>query len=82
MSEATLKALATHAELGEFLPPGGGNSEEVLGQFAREGIDINVLASQLQDEGTESFVKSGKDLMAVNSSKCAALDKSVTLKTS
>ena len=82
MPEATLKALAIHNELDEFLPTDGGDSEEVLSQFAREGIDIDRLADELQNEGTESFVKSWNDLMAVISSKCASLDKSITLKAS
>ena len=82
MPEATLKALATHNELNEFLPADGGNSEEVLGQFAREGIDIDALADQLQNEGTESFVKSWNDLLAVISSKCVSLGKSLTSKAS
>ncbi|MBV8053192.1 MAG: transaldolase [Acidobacteriaceae bacterium] len=82
MPETTLKALATRTELGEFLPADGGNSEEVLGQFAREGVDIDALADQLQNEGTETFVKSWSDLMAVISSKCASLAKSVTSKAS
>ncbi len=82
MPEATLKALATHNELDEFLPTDGGNSEEVLGQFAEEGIDIDALADELQNEGTESFVKSWNDLMAVISSKCALLDKSIGSKAS
>jgi transaldolase len=80
MPEATLKALATHTEMGDFLPTDGGNSEEVLHQFAEAGIDIDALAAQLQNEGAESFVKSWNDLMAVISSKSAALGKSATLK--
>jgi transaldolase len=82
MPEATLKALGTHADIDEFLPADGGNSEEVLVQFAREGIDIDALGDQLQNEGTESFVKSWNDLLAVISSKCASLDKTVTSKAS
>ena len=77
--EATLKALATHTELGELLPIDGGNCEEVLAQFAEAGIDVNAVAAQLQNEGAESFVKSWNDLMTVISSKSASLDKSVTL---
>src|SRR5215467_2745368 len=80
MPEATLKALGTHTELGELLPTDGGNSEEVLGQFAKAGVDIDALAAQLQSEGAESFVKSWNDLMTVISSKSASLDKSATLK--
>jgi transaldolase len=80
MPEATLKALGTHTELGELLPTDGGNSEEVLGQFAKAGIDIDALAAQLQSEGADSFVKSWNDLMTVIASKSAALDKSAKLK--
>lgn len=75
MPEATLKALATHSEVGELLPPDGGNSEGVLAQFEGAGVDIDALAAQLQTEGAESFVKSWSDLMQVISSKAASLDK-------
>jgi transaldolase len=74
--EGTLKALAAHTELGELLPADGGNSEAVLAQFAKAGIDVDALAVQLQDEGAASFVKSWTDLMEVISSKRAALKSS------
>jgi transaldolase len=80
MPEATLKALATHTELGELLPTDGGNSEEVLEQFAQAGVDVGALAVQLQSEGAESFVKSWNDLMEVITSKSVLLNKGVTLK--
>ena len=80
MPEATLKALATHTEVGELLPTDGGNCEEVLAQFAQAGIDVAALGAELQNEGAESFDKSWDDLMAVISSKSASLDKSATLK--
>jgi transaldolase len=73
MPEATLKALADHGELGAILPPDGGDCEEVLTQFAKAGIDVHALAAQLQDEGAKSFVKSWDELMAVITSKSAAL---------
>jgi transaldolase len=73
MPEATLKALADHGELGAILPPDGGDGEAVLKEFAKAGIDVNALAAQLQDEGAKSFVKSWDDLMAVITSKSAAL---------
>jgi transaldolase len=75
MPEGTLKALATHTELGELLPADGGNCEEVLAQFAAAGVDVEALAARLQKEGAEAFVKSWDDLMAVISSKSAALGK-------
>jgi transaldolase len=73
MPEGTLKALADHGELGTILPADGGDCEEVLAQFARAGIDVDALAAQLQDDGAKSFVKSWTDLMAVITSKTAAL---------
>ena len=73
MPEATLKALADHGELGGILPADGGNCEEVLAQFAKAGVDVDALAAQLQDEGAKSFVTSWDELMAVITSKSAAL---------
>ena len=80
MPETTLKAFATHTELGEMLPADGGNCEEVLAQFAGAGLNVDALAAQLQSEGAESFVKSWNDLITVISSKGASLDKSASLK--
>ncbi len=73
MPEGTLKALADHGELGSLLPADGGDSEEVLTRFAKDGIDVDALAAQLQDEGAKAFVKSWNELMAVIASKSAAL---------
>ncbi len=51
---------------------------EVLAEFGKAGIDVDVLAAQLQTQGTESIVKSWNDFMAVISSKAASLNKSGT----
>ena len=75
MPEQTLKALADHGELGDILPADGGDCEDVLAEFAKAGIDIDALASRLQEEGAASFVKSWDELMAVIVSKSAALEK-------
>lgn len=75
MPEPTLKALATHTELGGLLPTDGGNAEEILGKFAKAGVDIDALGARLQSEGAQSFVKSWNDLMQVISLKAATLDK-------
>ncbi len=77
MPEATLKALADHGELGSILPADGGDSEEVLARFAKAGIHVDAMAARLQDEGAKSFVKSWNDLMAVITSKSAALKMAV-----
>jgi transaldolase len=75
MPEGTLKALADHGTLGGILTADGGDSEEVLGRFAAAGVDVNALASRLQDEGAKSFVSSWSELMNVIATKSAALDK-------
>ncbi|HEY7243395.1 MAG TPA: transaldolase [Xanthobacteraceae bacterium] len=75
MPEATLKAFAEHGEVGPPLPADGGNSEQELAQFAREKIDVKALASELQEEGAKSFVKSWNDLMNVIDSKSTALER-------
>jgi transaldolase len=77
MPEGTLKALADHGEVAAILPPGGGNCEEVLAQFATAGIDVDALAAQLQDEGAKSFVASWNELLGVIEAKSAALKKAV-----
>ena len=75
MPEGTLKGLAKHSKLGAIMAADGGDCEEVLAQFAKEGIDVDALAAQLQDQGAKSFVKSWSELMAVIASKGAALAK-------
>src|SRR5256712_5912852 len=75
MPEGTLKALADHGALGEMLPADGGDCEEVLVRFASAGVDVDALASQLQDEGAKSFVSSWQELMGVIAGKSAELAK-------
>jgi len=75
MPEATLKALADHGELGETLPAHARYCDEVLARFAQAGIDVDALATQLQDEGAKSFVKSWNELLACIASKSKALEK-------
>jgi len=75
MPEATLIALSKHDHLGSILPADGGDCEEVLTQFPKAGVDIDALASKLQEEGAKSFVKSWNGLMAVIASKSDVLRK-------
>jgi transaldolase len=65
MPEATLKAFADHGEVGPVLRADGGDSKDVLAQFARAGIQTDPLGGQLQRDGAESFVKSWNELVAV-----------------
>jgi len=73
MPEDTLKALADHGKISPIMAADGGDCEKVLDRFAQAGVNVDSLASRLQDEGAKSFVKSWNELMAVIASKSAAL---------
>ena len=73
--EATLKAFADHGEVGAPLPADGGDCESVIAAHSKAGVDVDALASQLQNEGAKAFVKSWHELMGVIASKSAALEK-------
>lgn len=75
MPEATLKAVADHGDAVSELFEGSGEGEAVLARFARIGIDVDMLAAQLQDDGARSFVRSWNELMDVIASKRAELKK-------
>ena len=61
--EKTLLAFAEHGKVKIALPVDSGDAEAVLAEFAREGVDDDALAADLQREGTEAFAKSWSDLM-------------------
>jgi transaldolase len=73
MPENTLKALAAGSELDTLMAADGGDCEEVLAQFAAEGVDVDALAAKLQNDGAKAFVNSWNGLMAVIASKGASL---------
>jgi transaldolase len=77
MPEGTLKAFADHGEVDTVLPDDGGDSDEVIGEFAKAGISVDALGAQLQDEGAKSVVSSWNELMAGIASKRAALTQTV-----
>jgi transaldolase len=63
MPENTLKAFADHGKVGEPLPADGGDAEQALGEFATAGIDVEALATRLQEEGKEAFNKSWNEML-------------------
>ena len=73
--EKTLQAFADHGEVSQSLPLDGGDSHNILAQFAAAGVDAESLAAKLQSDGATSFVRSWQELMAVIESKSAALQK-------
>jgi len=76
MPEGTLKALAGRTQIGELMKADGGDCEELLAQFAANKIDVDALATELQEQGAKSFVNSWTSLMDVIKSKSAALAES------
>ncbi len=73
MPEGTLNAMAEHGEITTLLRADGQDCEQTLAEFAAIGIDLYALANQLQEDGAKAFVKSWNELMAVITSKTAAL---------
>jgi transaldolase len=73
MPEKTLLAFAESGNLKGVMAKDGGDAEDVLGRFARAGIDVHALAAQLQVDGAASFVKSWIELMKRIEDKSAAL---------
>lgn len=61
--ENTLLAFADHGETGEILSTSGTDADEILQQFEAEGVDIEQLADQLQQEGAQSFNASWEHLI-------------------
>jgi transaldolase len=75
MPESTLKAFAEHGEIGPQLRADGGDSGNVLSKFRKAGVDLDALASKLQEDGAASFVTSWNELLGVIASKCSDLAK-------
>jgi transaldolase len=73
MPEKTLLAFAESGKLNGVMAKDGGDAEEMLARFARAGINVEALATQLQVDGAASFVKSWTELMQRIKDKSAAL---------
>jgi transaldolase len=72
MPEPTLKAFADHGEVGDPVPADGGDAEDVLGEFAAAGVEVDALAARLQEEGAQAFVKSWNELLKTISAQQGA----------
>jgi transaldolase len=73
MPDATLLSFADHGEIRGVMAEDGGDSEAVLAEFERAGIDVAALAEQLQRQGAEAFVKSWNELLERIAAKSEAL---------
>ncbi len=63
MPDATLKAFFDHGEVGDPLPPDGGDADALLARFTEAGVDLGELATQLQRDGAKSFVDAWNELV-------------------
>jgi transaldolase len=73
MPEKTLLAFAQNGSVKAVMPKDGGDAEQVLKRFAAAGVDVDALATKLQVEGAQSFVKSWAELMQRIAEKGAVL---------
>jgi transaldolase len=71
--EGTLKAFADHGELGSDWSADSAAAEGMATEFEEAGINLDLLAGRLQDEGAAAFVASWNDLLGVIAGKSAAL---------
>jgi transaldolase len=63
MPDKTLLAFADHGQVGQPLPPDGGDAEQTLSDFSAAGVDVDALAARLQEEGKQSFDESWRNLL-------------------
>ncbi|MGI8814320.1 MAG: transaldolase family protein [Pseudonocardia sp.] len=63
MPEKTLLAFADHGQVSSMLPADGGDTQDVLTEFTRAGIDLDELGATLQQEGEQSFNDSWDSLL-------------------
>ncbi len=73
LPEKTLLAFADHGQHKGVMAEDDGEAEALLLRFSQADIDIDTLATQLQDEGAHSFVKSWQSLLQCIESKSVAL---------
>lgn len=71
--EATLHAFADHGRVDAPMPADGGDCEAVLAAVRSAGVDLDALATKLQDDGAAAFVESWRDLQGHIAAKIAAL---------
>lgn len=74
--ENTLKAFADHGKVGRMIEATGGDSETLLAEFGKAGVDLAALAAKLQTDGASAFVKSWDELIGGIGTKATALKKS------
>ena len=73
MPAQTLLTFAEHGSVRAGISADGGNLDKRIQEFAESGIDVRALASQLQREGGDSFVRSWNHLLERLNGKTASI---------
>jgi transaldolase len=74
LPESTLEAFADHGTLARTVDADAAAADQVWQSLTAVGIDMDDVASQLEREGVDSFVKSFDELIAALEQKAAELD--------
>ena len=72
-TEATLRAFYDHGHVGQAMPTDGGDADATLAAHAAAGVDVDALATKLQEDAATSFVEAWNDLMSIIETQSAAL---------
>jgi transaldolase len=72
LPDKTLLAFADHGTITSVMAADGGDADATIQMIAQAGIDVAALAQQLQQEGTQAFVKSWQQLLKRIADKIAA----------
>ena len=75
--EKTLLAFHEHGKVTGTLPRNGADSEAVLADFRKAGIDLDKLAADLQSQGAQSFDDSWSKLLGAIEAKSKVLQGAV-----
>jgi transaldolase len=63
LPEKTLRAFADHGRIEHVMAVDGGDVEATLQRIAGAGIDVGAVATQLQLDGAQAFIKSWRQLL-------------------
>ena len=73
LPEKTLLAFADHGDVTKQMPVDNIEAQSVFAMHSESGIDIDGLATELQEQGAEAFVKSWRQLLERIAHKCQSL---------
>lgn len=73
MPDATLRAFRDHGNVETTLDADAGEAETILAAAAYEGLDLDLITTELEREGVKSFCSSYRELLDCIETKLAAI---------